>query len=95
MLGLAAWGYRQGTPELDIANAVRAGDLARVTAILERDPALARAKVYALAYERVDTKRFGKRIWGQRYLIHDACGRTVRGVFARLPYKSTCQARRR
>jgi len=75
ILGFAAWGYVQRRPSLDIANAVRAGDLARVNALLAADSSLARAKVYAQAYERADSKRVGARVWGGRYVIHEAVAR--------------------
>jgi ankyrin repeat protein len=76
-IGLGAWGFFQGEPERDMVNAARAGDLAKVTRLLERDPALVRTKVYPQAFERVSQRRdyesrYGRSPWEGRYLIHDA-----------------------
>ena len=76
-IGLGVYGFFQGEPERDIVNATRAGDLARVTRLLERDPALVRTKVYPQAYVRVSQRRdyetrHGRSPWEGRFLIHDA-----------------------
>lgn len=76
ILGLAAFGYWQGTPQ-DIINAVHVGDVLAVNSALASDPALARTKVYPQAYERVSQQKefeakFGRSPWQGRYLVHDA-----------------------
>ena len=76
-IGLGVYGFFQGEPDRDVVNATRAGDVAKVRQLLERDPALVRTKVYPQAYERVSQRRdyetrHGRSPWEGRYLIHDA-----------------------
>ncbi|MES2582125.1 MAG: ankyrin repeat domain-containing protein [Pseudomonadota bacterium] len=76
ILALAAYGFWQGTPQ-DVVGAVRAGNVERLTAALERDPANVHTKVYAQAYESLKSRsdyvsRNGRDPWEGRYLIHDA-----------------------
>lgn len=76
ILAVAAYGFWQGTPQ-DVVNVVRRGDVAAVKAALNRDPANVHTKVYAQAYERLETRRryrtrTGSDPWGGRYVIHDA-----------------------
>ncbi|MCL4687859.1 MAG: ankyrin repeat domain-containing protein [Burkholderiales bacterium] len=82
ILGVGLYGFLQGVPERDIVSAVRTGDLAEVKRLLERDPALANAKVYPQAYERADQRRdyyarTGEDPWRGRLVIHDAVDTTV------------------
>ena len=77
ILGVGFYGFLEGVPETDIVYAVRAGDLAKVKRLLERDPNLANAKVYPQAHERSDQRRAhelrtGESAWQGRYVIHDA-----------------------
>lgn len=76
ILALAAYGFWQGTPQ-DVVGAVRAGNVERLKAALERDPANVHTKVYAQAYESLKSRsdyvsRTGRDPWEGRYLIHDA-----------------------
>ena len=77
-VGLAVYGYFEGVPEVDIVVATRAGNLAKVKQLLERDPALIKAKSYPQGYESA-SKRLasnqGGSAWQGRYLIHDAIAR--------------------
>jgi len=82
ILGVGLYGFLQGVPERDIVSAVRTGDLAEVKRLLERDPALANAKVYPQGYERADQQRdyyarTGESPWRGRLVIHDAADATV------------------
>ena len=79
ILGIAAFGYLQGTPQ-DIINAVRSGDLEDVSVELARDPTRVHTKVFPQAYERLSQQqeymsRHGQSPWKGRYLIHDALAR--------------------
>ena len=80
IVGAGIYGFLQGVPETDIVHAARAGDLTKVKALLDRDPALARVKVYPQGYERIGQRRdyeirTGESAWKGRYLIHDAADR--------------------
>ncbi len=82
ILGVGLYGFLEGVPERDIVSAVRTGDLAEVKRLLERDPALANAKVYPQAYERADQRRdyyarTGEDPWRGRLVIHDAANAAV------------------
>lgn len=57
-LALAAYGFWEGVPERDIADAVHRGDRAAVQKLLARDAGLARAKVYPQGMEPWRTGRF-------------------------------------
>lgn len=77
LVGLGLYGFLEGVPERDIVEAVRAGDLPKVKRLLERDPALANAKVYAQAYERSSQRRdhearTGESAWKGALVIHAA-----------------------
>jgi len=77
IVGVGLYGFIEGVPGRDIVDAVRAGDLPKVKRLLERDPALANAKVYPQAVERADQRRdyetrTGESAWKGRYVIHEA-----------------------
>ena len=77
IVGVGLYGFIEGVPERDIVSAVRAGDLPKVKRLLERDPALANAKVYpqaASAPTSAGTTRPARaRVPGAAaYVIHDA-----------------------
>lgn len=76
ILGVAAYGYWQGTPE-DVVYAVRGGNVEALQRALRRDPANVRVKSYAQAFETQTARdnyrnRTGEDPWGGRYLVHDA-----------------------
>ena len=76
ILGIAAYGFWQGTPQ-DVVSAVRRGNVAKLQSALRRDPANAHTKVYAQAYETQSARqnyrsRTGDDPWEGRYLVHDA-----------------------
>ncbi len=76
-VGFGIYGYFEGVPESDIVFATRAGNLAKVKELLDRDPALIKVKSYPQGYETA-TRRLeyksnqGGSPWQGRYLIHDA-----------------------
>ncbi len=74
-ISLAIYGFWQGVPERDIADAVHRGDRAGAQKLLAWDRTLARAKVYPHGYEPWGAER-GIRtvVWRGRYLIHDTVG---------------------
>ncbi len=79
IVGAGVYGFLQGVPETDIVSAVRKGDLEEVRRLLDRDPALARVKVFPQGYDRVSERRnyetrTGESPWKGRYLVHDAAG---------------------
>jgi hypothetical protein len=74
-IALALYGYWEGVPERDIADAVHRGDHAAVRKLLAWDAELAQAKVYPQGYEPWRTGRFRSEVvWHGRYLIHDTVG---------------------
>ena len=81
MLGLAAYGFWEGTPQ-DVVNAVRSGNVGALRKAVERDPAAVHTKVYAQAFERQSDRsayqaRTGRSPWEGKYLIHEAVGRII------------------
>ena len=76
ILGVAAYGFWQGTPQ-DVVEAVRRGNVAKLQSALRRDPANVHTKVYAQAYETASARqnyrsRTGNAPGEGRYLVHDA-----------------------
>ena len=81
ILGVAAFGYWQGTPD-DLVEAVRAGDVERVRKALRRDPQAVHTRSYSQAHERASERkayeiRHGQSPWQGRTLIHDAVQRII------------------
>lgn len=81
ILGLAAYGFWEGTPQ-DVVNAVRSGNVGALRKAVGRDPAAVHTKVYAQAFERQSDRtayqaRTGRSPWEGKYLIHEAVGRII------------------
>ena len=81
IVGVAAYGYWEGTPQ-DTVNAVRKGNVDQFRKAVRRDPAAVHTKVYPQAFERQSDRdkhrvRTGESPWEGRYLIHDAVQRGI------------------
>ncbi|MDH4063785.1 MAG: ankyrin repeat domain-containing protein [Acidobacteriota bacterium] len=76
-IALTVYGFWEGVPERDLADAVHRGDRAAVQKLLAWRPGLAGAKVYPQGMEPWRTGRFRGPAdveWRGRYLIHDIVG---------------------
>lgn len=78
IVGLAVYGYMEGTP-LDVVNAVTRNDIASVQAAIARDPQAVHTKVYPQGYGSASQQAAyratsGRDAWEGRYLIHQALG---------------------